>query len=108
LGIPYDADVVAEVAEAAEVLGAVRGNAAILMHAEGRPAEEASAYVARWSLTTKARADKAVEFLADPTWRAYVFCYIDGFELCRRWVDGHPERFARLLNEQLVPADLAA
>lgn len=108
LGIPYDADVVAEVAEAAEVLGAVRGNAAILMHAEGRPAEEASAYVARWSLTTKARADKAVEFLADPTWRAYVFCYIDGFELCRRWVDGHPECFARLLNEQLVPADLAA
>jgi hypothetical protein len=108
LGIPYDADLAGEVAEAGEVLGAVRGNAAILLHDEGRTPEEASAYVARWSLTTKARADKAVEFLMDPTWRAYVFCYIDGLALCRRFVAGDPARFARLITEQLVPADLAA
>lgn len=108
LGIRYDSDVVAEVAEAAETLSAVRGNAAILLHDGGASPEEASAYIARWSMTTRARADKAVEFLSDPTWRAYIFCYIDGVALCRRFVGGRPERFGRLLDEQLVPADLVA
>ncbi|MCU4187042.1 hypothetical protein K6U06_21940 [Acidiferrimicrobium sp. IK] len=108
LGIPYDADTVAEVGEAGEVLGAVRGNAAIMLHDRGTTADEASDYIARWSLTTKARADKAVEFLMDPTWRAYVYCYIEGVALCRRFVAGDPARFARLISEQLIPADLTA
>ena len=44
----------------------------------------------------------------DPTWRAYVFCYSEGVALCRRFVGGDPARFARLIDEQLLPADLAA
>ncbi|MGH9095564.1 MAG: DUF885 domain-containing protein [Acidimicrobiales bacterium] len=108
LGIPYDADVVAQVADAAEVLGAVRGNAAILLHDEGWSADDVTGYIARWGMMTTARAEKAVQFLRDPTWRAYIFCYIDGFRLCRRFVGEDPQRFARLLSEQLVPADLAA
>lgn len=108
LGIPYDAEVVARVAEAGEVLGAVRGNAAIALHDAGRPVEEVIAYLARWAMMSEARATKAVEFLADPTWRAYVFCYIDGLRVCRSFVGGDPVRFARLINEQLVPADLIA
>ncbi|MDQ2754021.1 MAG: DUF885 domain-containing protein, partial [Actinomycetota bacterium] len=106
LGIPYDADLAGVVAEATETLGAVRGNAAILLHDEGRPAEEVIDYVARWSLTTQARATKAVQFIADPTWRAYIYCYIEGVRLCRQYVAGQPDRFGRLLSEQLVPADL--
>ena len=43
-----------------------------------RPAEEVVDYVSRWGLMSRKRAEKAVEFLADPTWRAYVFCYIGG------------------------------
>jgi hypothetical protein len=49
-----------------------------------------------------------VEFLTDPTWRAYIFCYIEGVARCRAFVGGDPERFRRLLDEQLVPADLVA
>ena len=108
LGIPYDADAVAQVADASEILGTVRGNAAILLHDEGRPADEVVDYIARWGMMSTARAAKAVEFIADPTWRAYIFCYIDGFRLCRRFVRDDPSRFSRLLSEQLVPADLAA
>ncbi len=108
LGIPYDADVVAQVAEAGEVLGSVRGNAAIALHDGGRPADEVVAYLARWGMMSEARAAKAVEFLSDPVWRAYVFCYIDGLRVCRNFVAGDPDRFARLINEQLVPADLIA
>lgn len=108
LGIPFDAEVVAAVRSAGETLGAVRGNAAWLLHEEGRPADEVVAYLERWSLLPRSRAEKAVQFLTDPTWRAYIYCYIDGLRLCRGFVGGDPARFERLLTEQLVPADLSA
>jgi hypothetical protein len=108
LGIRYDTEVVTRVAEAGEVLGAVRGNAAIGIHEDGWTADEATAYLSRWGLTSERRAAKAVEFLLDPTWRAYIFCYIEGLRVCREFVAGDPTRFARLIDEQLVPADLVA
>jgi hypothetical protein len=106
LGIPYDADLVAQLSEAGESLGAVRGNAALLLHDRGAPVEMVVDYVARWSLLSRPRAEKAVQFLTDPTWRAYVYCYIEGLARCRRFVAGDPARFARLISEQLTPADL--
>ena len=108
LGIPYDADLVAQVSVVTEVLGAVRGNVAILLHDRGRPVDEAVAYLTRWALLSPARAAKAVEFLVDPTWRAYVFCYIEGVRRCRGYVGGDPARFERLITEQVVPSDLVA
>ena len=107
LGIRYDAEVVARMRVAGEALSAVRGNVALLLNEEGASPEEASAYFQRWGLQSKERADKAVQFLTDPTWRAYISCYVEGLPLCRSFVDGDPERFGRLLNEQLLPADLA-
>ena len=47
-----------------------------------------------------------VQFMTDPTWRAYISCYLEGLPLCRSFVDGDPARFQRLLDEQLIPADL--
>ncbi|MGH9067432.1 MAG: DUF885 domain-containing protein, partial [Acidimicrobiales bacterium] len=107
LGIPYDPDVVAEVSEAGEVLSNVRANAAFRLHEDGADPDVVVDEVARWSLTTRARAEKAVAFLTDPTWRAYITCYVEGLPRCRRFVAGVPERFARLVSEQLVPADLS-
>ena len=106
LGIPYDAATAAEVAQAGEKLGAVVGNAAIGIHEDGWSAEQAVAYLERWALRPKKRAEKTVQFLTDPTWRAYQFCYIDGFRLCRRFVGGDPARFERLISEQLLPDQL--
>lgn len=108
LGIRYDADVVAEVSAASEVLGSVRGNAAIMIHDHGRSVDEGVAYVERWGLMSHARAAKAVEFCMDPTWRAYPFCYIDGLRVCRAYVAGDPERFERLIADQLTPSQLVA
>jgi hypothetical protein len=108
LGIPYDTELVAQVAETAEILGSVRGNAAIMLHDRGASVDEAIAYVARWALTSEARAAKQIEFLIDPTWRAYVFCYIEGVRLCREYVGGVPARFERLVTEQMLPSDLVA
>jgi hypothetical protein len=108
LGVRYDAEVIAGVSEAAETLSAVRANAAWLLHQEGRPPDDVVAYIERWGLLSRPRAEKAVEFLTDETWRAYISCYVEGVALCRRFVAGEPARFERLLSEQLVPADLAA
>jgi hypothetical protein len=108
LGVRYDTETVAAVAEAGEALGAVRANAAWRLHAEGADADEVVDDVARWGLLTRERAAKAVEFLLHPTWRAYVTCYVDGLRLCRRYVAGDPARFAELVTEQMVPADLAS
>jgi hypothetical protein len=108
LGVRYDAEVIAVVSEAAETLSAVRANAAWLLHQEGRPPDDVVAYLERWGLLSRPRAEKAVEFLTDETWRAYISCYVEGVALCRRFVAGEPARFERLLSEQLVPADLAA
>jgi hypothetical protein len=106
LGIRYDTEVVAAVARAGEALSGVRANAAWLLHQEGRPADEVVDYLERWALLSRVRAEKAVEFLTDPTWRAYISCYVEGLPLCRAYVDGDPARFSRLVTEQLLPADL--
>jgi hypothetical protein len=106
LGIRYDAEVIAAVAEAGEALGAVRGNAAWRLYVDGADPGVVTDEVARWALLPPMRAAKAVEFLLHPTWRAYISCYVEGLPLCRRFVGGDPQRFARLLSEQLVPADL--
>jgi hypothetical protein len=108
LGVPYDADVAARVSEVSQALGFVRGNAGLLLHEDGADVDVVTDYVARWGLLPRERAAKTVQFLTDPTWRSYMTCYVEGLPLCRRWVDGDPARFARLVTEQLTPADLLA
>ncbi len=107
LGVRYDAEVAAAVAEAAESLSWVRSNAAIHLHDGGMPLDEVVAYLERWALLPHHRAAKAVSFLTDPTWRAYSHCYTEGLRLCRGYVDGDAARFERLVTDQVLPADLA-
>jgi hypothetical protein len=108
LGVPYDPEVVAAVSQAGEALNNVRGNVAFLLHEQGASADEAIAYAERWGLVSRERASKMLDFLTDPTWRAYISCYLEGLPLCRRFTAGDPERFRRLLDEPLLPSDLAA
>ncbi len=108
LGVRYDADVAAAVAEAGEALSWVRSNAAIGLHDGGWSVDDTVSYLERWALLPHRRAEKAVSFLTDPTWRAYSHCYTEGLRLCRAYVDGDPARFERLITEQVLPADLAS
>jgi hypothetical protein len=107
LGVPYDASTTNAVRVAREALDTVGVNAALLLHEEGGSRDEVVAYLERWSLSPRESAEKSVDFITHPTWRAYVSCYSSGYELCRRWVNGDTQRFRRLLTEQLSTADLA-
>ena len=103
LGVRYDAEVAAAVAVAGEALDHVRGNVAFLLHEDGADEADAVAYAMRWGLVNRDRARKMIQFLTDPTWRAYISCYLEGLPLCRTFVDGDPTRFQRLLDDQLHP-----
>ena len=108
LGIPYDAEVVAKARVAGEAMNAVRANVAFLLHEYRTDPDEVLAYAMRWGLLPKERAEKMLQFQTDPTWRAYISCYVEGLPLCRSFVAGDPTRFERLITEALLPTDLAA
>jgi hypothetical protein len=105
-GVEYDADVSRAVKRARQPFERVAGNAALLMHAQGAPAEEARAYLERWQLSSERRSKQQLSFIGDPLWRSYVTTYADGYKLCRDFVDADPAGFRRLLTEQVSPAHL--
>jgi hypothetical protein len=106
-GVRYDPDLSRAVRQANRPLAHVAGNVALLMHTRDASEEEAREYSMRWGLTSPRRAKQTVRFVTDPVWGSYVTTYTDGYEVCRKWVNGDPARFKRLLTEQLTPADLA-
>ena len=102
------AEAQAAITRATGALGGVRGNAALLRHADGVPREDVLAYLERYLLTTPERAAKRLEFIDHPLWRTYVFVFFEGERLLSRWLERvppaeQPARFGRLLAEQLTP-----
>jgi hypothetical protein len=92
-----------------EALTAIRGNAAILRHADGWSHDAVLAYLRDVGRFAPDVAAKRLEFIEHPLWRTYVFVYAEGRALLERWLDAVPEaqreaRFGRLLHEQLTPA----
>lgn len=113
-GIDYPDQELPEARPAFEALSKVRANAAWDLHQEGVPADKVVEMLERDALLTRARAEKSVEFLTDPTWRAYITCYVEGYQLVRSYVGSEPqvprsvrvERFRRLITEQILPSQL--
>lgn len=87
------------------VLGVVDGNAALMLHGDGRTAEEVQQYLVHFGLLTPERAAKSLEFMLDPLWRAYTFNYAAGRKLLAPLLSGpdRMENFARLLSEPFTP-----
>jgi hypothetical protein len=81
-------------------------NAALMLHDAGASEAEAHAYLERWGLMTPELAAHMIRFFTEPTSRTYIITYPAGRELCRSYVAGHPERFRRLLTEQVRVRDL--
>jgi hypothetical protein len=95
------------------VLAAIRGEAAMLRHAEGRSHDDVLAYLIEVGGYAPEVAAKRLEFIEHPLWRTYVFVYAEGEALLRRWVDAAPPeerttRFGRLLHRQITPSSILA
>jgi hypothetical protein len=108
-GIHLDDPPLAEqIATDADGLGTVGLNAALMIHEDGVSQAEAAAYVEKWGLVTPERARRAIRFVTDPTWRAYVITYTAGQELCNAYIGGDPARLRALLTEHVRIGDLLA
>lgn len=114
LGLRFDAERGEQISAAAAALADVRQDAALMLHDEHRDVDEVAAYLRRWLLVDDTRARQMLRFLSSPLWRAYTSTYVEGYRLLRTWLDGAPagvavtERFARLLDEPLIPSALRA
>jgi len=96
------------VERAAEPLGWVEVNAALMLHERGAEEDEVHAYLEQWGLETPQIASHVIRFMKAPTSRSYVVNYPAGRRLARAYVAGEPERFRRLLTEQVRVGELLA
>jgi hypothetical protein len=108
LGFDYDPEVGARVFEARRLLRTVSSNVTLLVHERGAPLDEAADYMHRWSLEPDDRVEREVESIREHPFPGYLHCYPEGRRLCAGFARGDPQRFKRLLVEQLVPADLSS
>jgi hypothetical protein len=108
---PADAERQVAVGAARHRLRGGRGDAALLLHGEGRARDQVRAFLVEEVLLSPDLADRALAFIEDPLWSTYVFSYAGGERLLARWCDapGAPPhaRFFRLLTEQLTPSGMA-
>jgi hypothetical protein len=105
-GIEFDLAYVLAVRRAHEPCAWAEVNAALMLHEAGASEAEAHAYLERWGLETPEWAAHLIRFITEPAQRTYIMTYSAGRELCRSYVAAEPERFRRLLTEQVRVRDL--
>ena len=101
----------AAIATEREILDEARLNAALLLHADGRPRDEVLRYLVDVGRLAPVVAAKRLEFIEHPLWRLYIYVYFEGEELLRRWLHlvppaDRPARFGRLLSEPHTPRSI--
>lgn len=92
LGIDADIEQISNVREAQRDIGAVSGNASLLLNEDGRSTDEVVQYLERWGLRRHEEAQHAIRFLSSPLSRVYVFTYYYGERLLEPLLAG-PDRF---------------
>lgn len=114
LGLRMDGELAERLETAAAGLLGVRQDAALMLHDQGADPDDVVAYLQRWLLVAEPRARQMLRFIADPLWRAYTSTYVEGYRLLRTWLGARPDgetlgqRYLRLLDEPLVPAQVRA
>lgn len=106
-----DVDIEADLAirQAARALSEVSGNAALLLHDQGRSLDEAVDYLMRYGLRSEEEARKSAQFLTHPLFRTYAYTYTSGHELVSGYLLGRGDPvagFRALLTEQWTPGRL--
>ena len=109
LGVDADWHAVVAAERAARELASAVGNAAIMLHHDGRAESVVREWLDEFCPQPADMREHTLAFLRDPFSSTYAFTYRDGAHLVRRWleVQGQTTGFWRLLSEQLSPAALA-
>lgn len=107
-GHGYDVGLSRQVRRVLHRLAAAHDNGAIMVHEQGVDRQTAFQYLRRWTVEDDERLEKTLDFSLHPVWRAYYPVYEAGYRAVAAWTRGRPDRFRRLLTEQLTPSDLLA
>ena len=108
-GLPdVDVGLQMQIEQVSEGLSSVGNNAALLLHRDGRPADEVQRYVERWSLRTPKEAAQSMKFMQNPLFRSYIFNYAMGKDLLAPLLAGPAAvaNFRRLLSEPFTPSQV--
>ncbi len=105
-GVDLDLAHTLAVGRALEPCRRAQVNAALLLHERGAGEADVRAYLERFGLLSPELSAHLIRFLNEPTSRTYVLTYAAGRELCGAFLEGGPERFHRLLTEQVRVRDL--
>jgi hypothetical protein len=108
VGVTFDPIEAHEIYRAEEALYATATNAAFMLHQDGASPDATEEYLREWALESDERAARTAAFVAEPSSRAYISAYTDGWRLCHDFAAHAPGNFTRLLTEQLTTADLVA
>ena len=109
-GIQADVDLQLRLARAAEKLDGVSGNAAFLLHEDGRPEDEVLAYIRRYSLRTDKEARQTLRFIGNPLFRSYIFNYSCGRRLLKQagTTSSLRDVFRWVIREPVTPTAIVA
>ena len=110
VGVEGDWEVATAVASASLALEAAMCNASLMVHRDGRSDDEVREFLREITPQPPERIEHAIRILRNPATKAYEFTYVEGARLIRPWLErqGQTTGFARLLSEQLSPAQLRA
>jgi hypothetical protein len=94
--------------KASETLRSVGGNAALLLHRDGRSPDEVQQYIEHYGLRTPQEAMQTIKFIQNPLFRSYIFNYSVGKNLLAPLLAGSDatDNFRRLLSEPFTPTQV--
>jgi hypothetical protein len=103
-----DVQVQLHLQRASETLRRVAGNAALLLHCDGRPPDEVQQYIERYGIRTPQEAAQTMRFIQNPLFRSYIFNYATGKALLVPLLVGPDAavNYRRLLSEPLTPSQV--
>ncbi len=105
-GIEFDLAHALAVQQALEPCRWAEVNATLMLNERGADEADVRAYLERWGLLSPELAAHMIRFFSEPASRSYVLTYPAGRELCGAYVAEDPERFRKLLTEQVRVRDL--
>ncbi len=107
-GMAMDGELAERVDRITSRLRTVRQDAALMLHGGRHDADEVLDHLQRWLLVPRVRAQRMLDFIRHPLWRAYTTTYVEGYRLVSCYLSGGDARarYLGLLDRPPAPADL--
>ena len=93
------------ISRAREKMTGLVGNAAFMLHDQGKSEDEISQYIQRYRLSTEKEARQSIKFISNPLYRSYIFTYHVGHDLLEELftLGDRDTYFKRILEEPVTP-----